>query len=81
MATMLWSRPNRAGAKSFGVVAERVSPKVFASRGKMFFGGRIDFTTCKIKFLELIVDYERRNYFIDNCFSFAYIRIREVALF
>jgi hypothetical protein len=30
MATPLWSRSNRVGAKSLGVTVKRVSPKVFA---------------------------------------------------
>jgi hypothetical protein len=29
----LWSRLNRVGAKSFGVIVKRVSPKVFAPGG------------------------------------------------
>jgi len=39
MATQLWSRSNRVGAKSFGVTVKRVSPKVFAP-GAVRNGGR-----------------------------------------
>jgi 3-methyladenine DNA glycosylase Mpg len=37
MATPLWSRLNRVGAKSFGVTVKRVSPKVFVPGGNCIF--------------------------------------------